>query len=354
MNTSAKFLSAIVLIAFVARIAAPTAAEKAAGSAPAYAAPGKHAVATVLYDWKDTRRDREVPVKIYYPKQGEGPFPVIVFSHGLGGTREGYTYLGRHWASHGYVSVHLQHIGSDDSVWKGKPNPLDALRQSLKNPIHAINRPADVRFAIDQVEKMNDKGPLQGRLDLERIGMAGHSFGAYTTLAVAGQVFVTRWKEISVADPRVKAAIPMSSPVPRDKEKRKRAFARIAVPCLHMTGTEDHSPVGDTRQEERRLPFDLSGDLADRYLIIFNGGDHMVFSGRGRLPGNREKDPRFQELIRAASLAFWDAYLREDATAKTWLAGGGFATAMGSDGTLEKNAAGLNSIRRDGSSSASP
>ena len=66
---------------------------------------GPAAVETVAYDWHDAKRDRRVPVKIYYPKTGNGPFPVIIFSHGLGGSREGYEYLGRHWASWGYVSV---------------------------------------------------------------------------------------------------------------------------------------------------------------------------------------------------------------------------------------------------------
>src|ERR1700722_18408724 len=72
----------------------------------------------VRHEWRDAKRERTVPVKIYFPKTGEGPFPVIIFSHGLGGSREGYEYLGRYWASHGYVSVHLQHAGSDSAVWR--------------------------------------------------------------------------------------------------------------------------------------------------------------------------------------------------------------------------------------------
>src|ERR1043166_7563974 len=74
-------------------------------------------VATAKFDWLDTKRERTVPVKIYYPSTGNGPFPIIIFSHGLGGSRDGYEYLGRYWTSHGYVSVHVQHIGSDDAVW---------------------------------------------------------------------------------------------------------------------------------------------------------------------------------------------------------------------------------------------
>jgi len=62
----------------------------------------------------------------------------------------------------------------------------------------------------------------------------------------------------------------------------------------------------------------------------------MIFSGRLRRFGAAaRKDPRFQELIRAALTAFWDAYLKGDQRAKRWLAGGGFAAMMGPDGTLE-------------------
>jgi predicted dienelactone hydrolase len=57
--------------------------------------------------WFDEPRLRKVPVKIHFPSTGEGLFPVVFFSHGLGGSREGYAYLGRHWASHGIVKTGL-------------------------------------------------------------------------------------------------------------------------------------------------------------------------------------------------------------------------------------------------------
>jgi predicted dienelactone hydrolase len=86
-----------------------------------------YAVEIARYDWYDQKRQRNIPVKIYYPKTGGGLFPVIVFSHGLGGSREGYEYLGQYWASHGYVSVHLQHLGSDTAVWQHAERPMRAM-----------------------------------------------------------------------------------------------------------------------------------------------------------------------------------------------------------------------------------
>lgn len=303
-------------------------------------APGPFKVEVRLLGWTDAKRGRQVPVKIYFPGDVKTPSPLIVFSHGLGGSREGYEYLGRHWAGHGFVSVHIQHLGSDDQVWRGQAQPMQSMRRAAADPQNAINRARDIGFVIDQIERLNaEEGVFKNRVDLGRIGVAGHSFGANTTLVAAGELFLLpNGKELGFGDPRVKAAIPMSSPVPKNKSDLGRAFGKIAIPCLHMTGTLDDSPIGETTAADRRLPFDnISG--ADQFLVIFNGGDHMIFSGRSRpaaAAGQGEKDAFFQDLIRQSTTAFWDAYLRGDAAAKTWLAGEGFESALGSDGMLEK------------------
>ncbi len=303
---------------------------------------GPYAVEIIRYDWLDPKRERKLPVKIYFPKTGDGPFPVVIFSHGLGGSREGYEYLGRHWASHGYVSVHVQHLGSDNAVWQnaGAADAMENMRKSAANLENATNRPLDVSFAIDQMEKMNrENGPLKKRLDLNRIGVAGHSFGAFTTLAIAGETFVAPGgRERSMGDARVKAAIPMSSPVPIVKARLDPAFTTIKIPCLHMTGTKDSSPIGNTTPEERRLPFDHTNG-ADQFLVTFKDGDHMIFSGRGRMRGG-EKDEHFQMYIRMSSVAFWDGYLKGDAQGKAWLTGDGFEKVLGGDGAFEKKLVG--------------
>ena len=313
---------------------------------------GPSEVGTVKLDWKDEKRDRDVPVLIYAPKDGKGPFPVIVFSHGLGGSREGYAYLGKHWASHGYVCVHLQHLGSDAAVWRGSADPAADLKTAVQTPTNAVNRPLDVHFALDQLEKLSkDDETFKGRLDLDRVGMAGHSFGAWTTLAVAGEAFVgPLGRETSWADPRVKAAVAMSAAPPRDKDQYDKAFAGFKVPCLHMTGTLDDSPVGDVKAADKRVPFDHI-TRADQYLITFEGGDHMIFSDAtgnrgftkliGKQPGtggDRSKDEHFQEFIKSTSTAFWDAYLKEDAKAKALLTDGACKEALGKDTTFEQKA----------------
>ena len=296
---------------------------------------GTNAVEIQRETWHDSKRDRDVPVKIYSPKSRDGPLPVIIFSHGLGGSRDGYEYLGRHWASRGYVTVHLQHLGSDDTVWRetGAPKRLEAMRQSAANVQNSINRPRDVSFAIDELERLNrEKSPWQHRLDLERIGVAGHSYGAFTALAIAGQVFAPGLAmQDSVVDPRVKAAIPMSAPVPGNHRRLDESYASVKIPCLHMTGTKDSSMIGDTKPEDRRLPYDHCRN-SDQFLITFKDGDHMIFSGRVVRPGSRDK--LFQALICDSTTAFWDAYLRSNLAKKAWLTNG-FKSMLGDAGTFE-------------------
>lgn len=226
MHSRTLILAAIIIaVCRVPGIAAP----------PAYQPPApSQSVAFVRYEWHDVARDRDVPVKIYYPATGSGPFPIIIFSHGLGGSREGYEYLGRYWAGCGYVSVHMQHLGSDDGVWKnagGYAAAMEAMRKSVADISNAINRAGDVSFTIDQVLKLNTAAdsPLRGKLDTAEIGMSGHSFGGWTTTAVAGEDFGPG--KPSLDEPRIKAAVAMSASVPPLTE-REHAFEKVTIPIF--------------------------------------------------------------------------------------------------------------------------
>jgi predicted dienelactone hydrolase len=247
--------------------------------------------------------------------------PVVLFSHGLGGTREGSAYLGRHWASRGYVAVFLQHPGSDDSVWKGVPaaKRMSAMQEaaSAKNLQLRIQ---DVPAVLDQLSKWNkdSKHPLSGRLDAQRVGMSGHSFGAVTTQAVSGQAAGIGQRQ---ADPRIKAADIMSPSVPRIGSA-ERAFAGVKLPWLLMTGTRDGSPIGNQTPESRRGVFPALPP-GDKYELVLDKAEHSAFTERP-LPGEKEKlNPNHHRAILALSTAFLDAYLRDDVAAKKWLAGAG-------------------------------
>ncbi len=311
-------------------------------AARAYEPPApSHPVEMLRVEWHDAARDRSVPAKIYFPKDAPAPCPVILFSHGLGGSREGYQYLGEQWAGCGYVSVHLQHLGSDDAVWKKAPQEqrMPALGAAAKTLANALNRPRDVSFALDELTRLNadSSSPLHGKLDLAHVGAGGHSFGGYTVMAIAGQALGPQ-RSTELADPRIKSIVAMSAPVPpRDASPQgaEAAYPGIKTPVFHLTGTLDDSPVGETKAADRRVPFDHMKS-AETCLLILNGGDHMVFSGSAALRrGPREKDPVFLSLIRASTTAWWDATLRDDAAAKEWLFGGAFKAKVGSEGTFE-------------------
>ncbi len=307
--------------------------------APLGRAADPYAVGSLLATWHDDTRNRDVPVKIYYPEThgapAPGKFPVVLFSHGLGGTREGYAYLGQAWAAHGYVSVHVQHLGSDDRAYKGTLQPLRKMRQAMMDPANRTNRPLDVRFALTTLTALStDPGfALAGHLDLSEVGVAGHSFGAHTTMVLAGAAFGNG--PPPVHDPRIKAAVAMSTPI-IDRSLAFTSFAGVTIPVFHMTGTKDVVRVlqgPGAKASDRRIPFDQTAH-ATAYLLTFEGGDHLVFSGRG--VAARPGDAAFQQRVVAGSLAFWDAYLKHDPEALRWLEGGRFAADLGALGTFEQ------------------
>ena len=188
--------------------------------------------------------------------------------------------------------MHLEHLGSNTDVWKNTWFPKLAMQRAAGNLQNSLNRPKDISFVIDQLVRLNQQhaGRFYHRLDLKHIGATGHSFGAYSVLAIAGEVFPLGFgRQTTFADSRVIAVIPMSAPVPKKAVNYSRAFGSISIPCLHMTGTLDDSLINDTKSAQRRIPYDYARH-SDQYLLTFNGGDHMVFSGRGdksAFPANR-------------------------------------------------------------------
>lgn len=323
----------MLLAAMVLAEPPPAAAAKSAGGAK----PAGGAVDELLLEWRDAARQRTLPVKCYLPvlRPGAAAPPVILFSHGLGGSRTGYSYLGRYWAEHGLAVVHLQHPGSDETVWRGKgPAVMENLRGAV-NLKQSVERLKDVAFAVAELQRLARKeGRFHGRLDPERIGMAGHSFGANTTLwaaAVAGGFPVPGVPPL----PEIKAAV-LLSPSPAGLDA---VYPSIRIPCLHLTGTEDHSPIRDMTLAQRREPFERITGVPE-YLVVFTGGDHLVFSDRnGPRAGwgqgkNRALDGRLQPAIQQATLAFWKAFLQGSKPARNWLDGQGKSSLAGLIGPL--------------------
>lgn len=267
----------------------------------------------------DDARRRELPLRVYLPI-ADVSAPVVLFSHGLGGSSKNNPYLGEHWASRGYVAVFMQHPGSDEEVWRDVPpgQRMAAMRKAA-SAANFLLRVNDVPAVIDQLARWNEDGehPLGGRLDLEHIGMSGHSFGAVTTQAVSGQAPPIGK---NYTDPRIKAACAMSPSSPRrgGADAASRAFAAVRIPWLLLTGTKDESAIGGEEVASRLAVFPALPP-GDKYELVLFDAEHSAFGDRA-LPGDREtRNPNHHRAILAITTAFWDAHLREDPRAKAWI-----------------------------------
>jgi predicted dienelactone hydrolase len=248
---------------------------------------------------------------------------VVLFSHGLGGTRDTCTFLGEHWSRRGYVVVFLQHPGSDDSVWKDQPvrERMKAMEQAASGENLTL-RCGDVSATLDQLKVWNaqEEHACRGRLDLEHIGMSGHSFGAVTTQSVGGQAVPVLGQRFLEA--RIDAALALSQSGPR-AGNAERAFGKVAIPWCLMTGTEDTAPIGGQDVASRLTVFPALPTTIDRYELVLDGAEHSAFTERA-LPGDRGKrNANHHRVILALSTAFWDTHLRGDAAAREWLHGKG-------------------------------
>jgi pimeloyl-ACP methyl ester carboxylesterase len=312
---------------------------------PYKAAPGPYSIEAKRYIWTDNRRRRKVPVKIFHPTEPARACPVVVFSPGIGGSREAYGFLGQHWATHGFVVVHLQHQGTDPAIWKGfeESVQMENIRRAARDPDSLFQRVMDVRFAIDQLEAMGSHEPAFAELlDLDRLGAIGHSFGALTTLGVAGQLLETaQRKVVSLRDSRVRAIVQMSALLAALKPTAL-AYAAVDLPCMHMTGTLDVNPAEDVAPGARRIVFDDTPAHVPSVLITFLGGDHMIyanrFAGHPIFGGTTEgmKDGLFQDRILQCTTAWWDFFLRGDAAARTWLSGAGLSDTLEGEAHFER------------------
>jgi predicted dienelactone hydrolase len=272
----------------------------------------------------DAARNRDIPVRIYSPSKNASA-PVVLFSHGLGGSRGGGKYLGEQWAARGYVAVFVQHPGSDDAVWKNAaPEERMAAMREAASLENFLLRVRDIPAVLDQLEVWNKSGPLAGRMDLTTVGMSGHSFGAVTTEAVSGETLPLSGTKLT--DARIHAAVIMS-PSPPKSESAERAFAAVKIPWLLMTGTKDIAPIGAADLNSRLAVFPaLHG--ASKYEVVLNNAEHSAFTDRA-LPGDHEaRNPNHHRVILALSTAFWDAYLQNNKDALAWLNGTGPRSVM--------------------------
>jgi predicted dienelactone hydrolase len=145
---------------------------------------GSAQVRTLKLSFNDQKRQRQIPLDVYFSSAASTNKPVIVFSHGFGSVRTDLRYLAEHLASHGYVVAALEHPGSNETsskvVSKGK--------NRLVAPQEFLDRPRDISFILDELAQLNQtaNNPLQGKLATNNVMVVGYSFGGGTALALAG------------------------------------------------------------------------------------------------------------------------------------------------------------------------
>jgi hypothetical protein len=241
----------------------------------------------------DASRTRDITLRVYYPQGLAAVCPLILVSHGGTGSTVGHTrlaHLGPEYAANGYVAVHVGH------------------RASASNTQHRLDRPADVSFVLDQLIAGNVTFPpdFQGVLDFNKVGHAGHSWGAYTANAVGGGTFTQGY----LRDPRIKAICPFSPQGPGgfgafDNGPSANTWRGMTIPTYSMLGSlEKDGSVGEGNSMEdwRLFPFMRYSLAADHYLSVLPGQDHGDIGGGG--------SPEVRDFLAQNSRVFFDVYLK--------------------------------------------
>jgi predicted dienelactone hydrolase len=246
-------------------------------------------------------------------KKRKGRFPLIVFSHGNGGIRMQSIFLTEHLASHGYVVVAPDHTGN--AAVACLPEGIVTINE--RSSVAAVgDRPDDVSFLIDEMTRQNadPKSLLHNGLDLDRVGVSGHSFGGVTAT-------------IATRDKRIKAILPLAGAAP--------AATFFHTPVMLMVADQDMT-IGEKRSKMFLKLYNMWP--AKKWLLEFKDAGHYTFSEMHRLKpdygdgcgkGKRFDGSEFvywdcldaQQYIKAYGLAFFDRILRNKGDASKLLAG---------------------------------
>jgi predicted dienelactone hydrolase len=335
----------------------------------------------------DGQRNRDLSIDIEYPTRGVGPFPLIIFSHGYGGASSGYEGLAAYWASYGYIVARPSHADAgalrdqfrerleerrkerQDQQKQGRAGNRQMQREERDRAEAAAqaaeavwkdqrepqwrDRLRDVTFIIDSLDELERHYPeLQGKIDHNKIGVGGHSYGAFTAMLVAGAK-TSGDQSVGAYDPRVRAIVAMSPQgIGGPQNLTAESWRNVKIPAMFITGSRDVGAEGET-PDWRRGAFENS-PAGDKYLVFIEGARHMSFAGvappiqAGEVTtrdfpdyptGQRPPDPyggrdstSFQtdtrerpwaggdryvfNASRMAALTFWDAYLKDEAKAK--------------------------------------
>ncbi|GAB1541467.1 alpha/beta hydrolase [Scytonema sp. NUACC21] len=282
--------------------------------------------------FKDHIRSRSFVTDLYLPQQAS-PAPVLVISHGFGSDRKDFAYLAQHLVSHGFAVAAVEHPGSNNQQLQS------LLKGAVKEAVEAkefINRPQDISYLLDELQRLNQSSPsIQGRLNLQQVGVLGHSFGGYTALALAGAKlnFEQLKQECRVDNFNLNAAnvslllqclalnLPDKAHYPLQDKRIRAVFAmnpvisgifgqkglsQVRVPVMLVAGSHD---AVTPALVEQICPFTwLTSD--NKYLLKIQGGTHVYdnqeFASAFPIPDKlANPNPALtRRYLKAMSLAF--------------------------------------------------
>ena len=277
--------------------------------------------------WHDSRRQRVVLVRVRWPvgTPPEGGWSVVIYSHGLGGTRASGSVWGQAWSDAGFVVLHVQHPGSDLDAVRAVANSFTdkAALRSLGTAGQLLTRMQDVVFAIDEIARRKTTDTAWRLVRTDAVGMAGHSFGAHTTLGVGGQAFP---RFAGMHEPRIAALVPLSPSVPVRGEPVK-ALAAVTQPTLCITGTLDDDMLGNGVTPDKRASVFAALPSGHKALLLLAGADHMSFGGMTGRDANivprqtltTALQAQHHALVASITTDWWRAHLQGDMAAKNRL-----------------------------------
>jgi dienelactone hydrolase len=278
----------------------------------------------------DVARHKQVRLRISYPL-ARGTFPVIIFSHGAGHSHRDYSRLIRYWTSHGYICIQPEH--HDSLSLRPVADPARAQAQvasDIRDPKIWVDRVADDKFMLSALPLLAAAIPeVAVRMTAARVGIAGHSLGAHTTAVLAGaKIDLPGVSGLSnLATSGISAALVMSGHGRGELGLRDASWSEISMPMMVITGSRD---IGFFRRPAAwREEAYWFAPPPNKYLVTFEGASHSAFTGMGHQEASArllrivnlatDYDARAFTCTQAATLAFWDAYLKVDAAALMWL-----------------------------------
>ncbi|MEV0331697.1 chlorophyllase [Nocardia sp. NPDC050717] len=261
-------------------------------------------------------RGTELAVRVNAPVTGTG-LPVIVFSHGYGWSMDGYAPLVDHWAANGFVVVQPTHL---DSRRFGIP------AEDPRTPDIWRIRVDDLRWVLDGLDEVEAAVPgLRGRVDHERVAVAGHSWGAQSASTLLGARVLDANGEPGedLSDPRVRAGVLLAvtglgdqlSPFAAEHFPFMRpSFAAMTTPALVVAGDNDHSHLSTRGPDWFTDAYTHSP--GEKSLLTVFGGEHSLGGIVGHeVAETTDENPARVAMIQRVTCAYLRSALDLDDTA---------------------------------------